>query len=525
MANNYSSKFGITEAALRSRKEFIKLTDEDKEILSSLIGWAEKTAPIIAKEFYDWQFKFNHTRMFFENYAKQNKMGMDILREHLEKAQTGYLNRIFTGSSENWGLSYIENRLHVGALHEKINLPYKWYLGAYTEFQQLIRKHLRKHIKNMNNFLKAEMAINKVFNLDMQCVCDAFLMNMIQETIGISLSCIQSENDLDKSDYMPVIKQIIKTLIAQAGALAEGRLGDPVLNEKIEGVLGDAFNTMNCTIKKIVENVVNNSGTLSVTSTQMKSASKSMLGSVEDTAVRADKVSQLAEEISQNIQSVASAAEEMNASIREIAKNVSHATKIASSAVDLSKDVNQIVAKLGESSSEIGEIIKVITNIAEQTNLLALNATIEAARAGEAGRGFAVVANEVKELARETAKATDEIGKKIFTIQKDTKDAISSINQIADTISKINDTQTTIAGAVEEQTATTNEIARNISGAAKSSNDVVQNILSVVQAAQSASTSAKQTDSAAFNLDTVAKEINIAMSHFKLNTGKSGYAQ
>lgn len=521
MAEKYCQKFGISEESLNARKYFIRITDKDKEVLSELAPWAETVAPIIAKEFYDWQFAFPATRLFFENYASSKQLSIDVLREHLEKAQVGYISRIFNGAKENWGISYIENRLHVGALHEVINLPYKWYLGSYVEFQRLFRKHMRKTIKNTAEFLQVEESVYKLFNLDMQMVCDAFLMNMIEETMGISLNCIHTSGSNDKSDYMMNVKDVIKTLITQAESIASGKLHDPSLAKKIEGTLGAAFEKMSHTIKEMVLNIVSNSNSLSITSTEMKSVSKSMLGSVEDTAARADKVSLLAEEISQNIQSVASAAEEMNASIREIAKNVSHATKIASSAVDLSKDVNVIVAKLGESSMEIGEIIKVITNIAEQTNLLALNATIEAARAGDAGRGFAVVANEVKELARETAKATDEIGKKISTIQKDTQDAVTSINQIAEIIGKINDTQTTIAGAVEEQTATTNEIAKNISGAAKSSNDVVQNILTVVQAAQSASSCAKQTDSAAATLANVAKDIDQAISYFKMDSNKA----
>ena len=145
---------------------------------------------------------------------------------------------------------------------------------------------------------------------------------------------------------------------------------------------------------------------------------------------------------------------------------------------------NATVAKLGESSAEIGNVIKVITSIAQQTNLLALNATIEAARAGEAGKGFAVVANEVKELAKQTAKATEDISRKIEAIQNDTKGAVEAIAQIGKIINQINDIQNTIASAVEEQTATTGEISRNVAEAAKGSNEIAQNITGVAQAAQ-----------------------------------------
>ena len=177
-------------------------------------------------------------------------------------------------------------------------------------------------------------------------------------------------------------------------------------------------------------------------------------------------VSKAAQQVSQNLQTVATGAEEMGVSIKDIAKNATEAAKVATSAVKVAETTTAIVSKLGESSTEIGQVIKVITSIAQQTNLLALNATIEAARAGEAGKGFAVVANEVKELAKETAKATEDISRKIEAIQTDTKAAVDAIASICGVINQINDISCTIATAVEEQNATTNEMSRNVSEAA-----------------------------------------------------------
>src|SRR5439155_15096531 len=177
----------------------------------------------------------------------------------------------------------------------------------------------------------------------------------------------------------------------------------------------------------------------------------------------ANVASAAAEQVSRNVTTVSTAAEEMGASIKEIAKNANEAARIATSAVKVAERTNTTVAKLGESSAEIGNVVKVITSIAQQTNLLALNATIEAARAGEAGKGFAVVANEVKELAKQTAKATEDIGRKIVAIQTDTKGAVEAIGRIGAIINQIHDLQNTVASAVEEQTATTNEIGRNVS--------------------------------------------------------------
>ena len=174
------------------------------------------------------------------------------------------------------------------------------------------------------------------------------------------------------------------------------------------------------------------------------------------------------------------------------------------------------IAKLGESSAEIGKVVKVITSIAQQTNLLALNATIEAARAGEAGRGFAVVANEVKELAKETAKATEDISQKIEAIQNDTRGAVAAIAQIGAIINQINDISNTIASAVEEQTATTNEIGRNVTEAARGSVEIAENITGVALAAKSTADGASATQSSAAALTKMAAELRQLVSRFKV---------
>ena len=186
----------------------------------------------------------------------------------------------------------------------------------------------------------------------------------------------------------------------------------------------------------------------------MTAVSRNLGSTAEETSAQACVVAAACEQVSSNVNTVAAGAEEMTSSIKEIAKNSSEAVNIANSAVKISSDADITVSKLAQSSMEIGEIIKVITSIAQQTNLLSLNATIEAARAGESGKGFAVVANEVKELAKETAKATEDIASKIEAIQADAKNAVDAIAQISLTIEKINDIQGSNAGAVEEQRPT-----------------------------------------------------------------------
>jgi methyl-accepting chemotaxis protein len=205
----------------------------------------------------------------------------------------------------------------------------------------------------------------------------------------------------------------------------------------------------------------------------------------------------------------------MGASIKEIAKNTADATRVATAAVKTAEATNETIGKLGQSSAEIGQVIKVITSIAQQTNLLALNATIEAARAGEAGKGFAVVANEVKELAKETAKATEDISRKIEAIQGDTKGAVAAIGQISSVIVQINDIQNTIASAVEEQSATTNEISRNLAEAAHGSTDITRNIGGVAEAARSTTAGATDTQKSAQSLERMSAELQGLIAQFK----------
>jgi methyl-accepting chemotaxis protein len=258
-----------------------------------------------------------------------------------------------------------------------------------------------------------------------------------------------------------------------------------------------------------------NAQQLASSSQELTSVSQQLAANAEETAAQANVASAAAQQVSQNVTTVSSGTEEMGASIREIAKNTNEAARVATSAVKVADKTNVTMAKLGESSAQVGNVIKVITSIAEQTNMLALNATIEAARAGEAGKGFAVVANEVKELAKQTAKATEDISRKIEAIQADTSGAVEAIAQIGKIINQINDTQNTIASAVEEQTVTTAEITRNIAEAALGSEEIAKNVGGVAQAARSTTEGASNTKSSADDLAKIAMDLQELVSQFK----------
>lgn len=247
--------------------------------------------------------------------------------------------------------------------------------------------------------------------------------------------------------------------------------------------------------------------TLASSAEELTALSNEMAGSANNTSDEAQSASAGSEQISRSIGSVAAACEEMQASIREISKNANDAARVAKNAVTVADSTNKTVTKLGESSQEIGDVIKVITSIAQQTNLLALNATIEAARAGEAGKGFAVVANEVKELAKQTAKATEDIGRKIEAIRSDAKSAVTAISEIGTIIGEVNDISNSIAGAVEEQSVTTNDIGRNINEAAKGLEDVASSVARVAIAAKDATRGTGGMQQASAELSRMAVEL------------------
>jgi methyl-accepting chemotaxis protein len=260
-------------------------------------------------------------------------------------------------------------------------------------------------------------------------------------------------------------------------------------------------------MSRILNSLNESATTLGSAAEELTAVSTQMASNASETSAQANVVSTASELVSKNVQTVAIGVEEMNSAIREIAKNATESARVAEQAVASAETANATISKLGESSIEIGKVIKVITSIAEQTNLLALNATIEAARAGEAGKGFAVVANEVKELAKETARATEDISRRIEAIQTDTRGAVDSIHEITQVIASINDISNTIASAVEEQTATATEMSRNVGEAAKGTAEIAQNITSVAQAALNTTEGANNSQQAASELARMASDL------------------
>ena len=388
------------------------------------------------------------------------------------------------------------------AIIEKSNPAFAALLGAISSDQSQLAKKLAEDAAAVRSrTLRLQSSIYVLV------VVGVFLL------VGWGLALVRS------------VSSALNRMIGMVKDLAEGE-GDltrrlEIINHDELSELSGWFNTFLDKVHHIVVQVSGTAEDVASASEELNVTSQQITANSEETSAQAGVVSAAAVAVSQNLQTVATGAEQMSASIRDIAQNATQAARVATSAVAVAKDTTATVSKLGASSTEIGEVIKVITSIAQQTNLLALNATIEAARAGEAGKGFAVVANEVKELAKATAKATEDISLRIEAIQIATKGAVDAIASISQVINDVNGISNTIATAVEEQNATTNEMSRNVTEAAHGGSEITRNIAGVADAAQSTTLGASKTEKASQQLVEMSNKLRSLVGQFKINENEN----
>ena len=365
-----------------------------------------------------------------------------------------WLTYVFQGRFDD---EYMRQVVTIGKAHERVGLEPRWYIAAYAftlnHLVDLVQHTYRKKPDLAGRII---CAINKAVFLDM---------------------------DLAISVYIQTARETAATTLNQHANIFE--------NE----------------VHSMVEIVAS-------AATELQSTSQSMAQTAEATSKQATMVAQAAEEAASNVQTVASAAEQLHASISEISRQVSESTRISSEAVEKARRTNELVNGLAAAADKIGQVVKLINDIASQTNLLALNATIEAARAGDAGKGFAVVANEVKNLASQTARATEEISSQISGVQSATRDAVEAIEGIGGTIGLINEIASAIAAAVEEQGAATREIARNVQEASTGTTDVTSNIHSVTEASNETGHAAHEVLTASRELSTQSERLKLKVDDF-----------
>lgn len=323
---------------------------------------------------------------------------------------------------------------------------------------------------------------------------------------------------LKESQESNILNDKVSAILESVNQAASGNLNVEIVvkGDDAIGQVGQALDRLLVALRSNVKEILGKTLSLSEAADMLTSTSHKMDMDASEASMQVDLVTKSANEINSDVRNTAVSTEQMSDAIREISRCASEAVAVGQDAITLAEEATTTVQKLGQSSTGIGSVLKVISTIAEQTNLLALNATIEAARAGDAGKGFAVVANEVKELAKETAKATEEITIKIEAIQSDAANADHAISMISDIIEKIDRYQTTVSAAVEEQTITTKEINNNVANSAKNSEDINTRFAMIVQSAERVKAGSGHVESSAISLNQISCELKELMSVYEL---------
>jgi methyl-accepting chemotaxis protein len=493
-------EYHISNANLELRKRFLRLTADDISVLKKLSRWADRVADSIAKEFYDHQFAFPGTRQFFEQYARTKGISLDQLRQRLERMQAQYFREIFRGG--DYGQDYYEQRLRIGAVHEVIDFPLKWYVGSYALYADLVRTHLRRSF-----FLRpglrsrAERAILTVFNYDMQAVTESYLHRLLRSS-GVDLQAVRMSSDVeDTSDRYGEVKNRLREAVAAS-----------IRTARVVMELSNRLSSMAEQSKLAVDQIAS----------AIDQVAKSAVHQMEQVSAAAQAVDRMA----QGIEMVAEGAREQGDSVR-------HALDALAGVRRELEESARRVRRMGEHSQRIAEMAEAISGIADQTNLLALNAAIEAARAGEHGRGFAVVAEEVRKLAEGSARSAKEVAELVAGIREAVDEAVGAMERLTRRV------EGELVRAVEQVSAVADrhaELTRQMAASAADVRRAMENMASVTQqnsaAAQQVSASAEEVaaqigevSGSALELRRAAGELQQAVAAFRVEDGGAGRAQ
>ncbi|MEN3953252.1 globin-coupled sensor protein [Iodidimonas sp. SYSU 1G8] len=436
---------------LIDRVSFVGLDREDSDALAGFLPVIERELPAIIRLFYGNMRKWPQLVAMFRGDS-----GMDAAG----RAQTSHWMKLFSGRFDD---DYVVSVRKIGLVHSRIGLDPRWYIGGYSFILNHLYRVAAKHHTSRLNPAAAQAATGQL----MAAISKAVMLDM-----DLAISVYIEENQA-------------------------------VYDRKLTA-LADDFETK----------IGNMTEMLAVASTELETTAQSMTNTTTQANQRAMTVAAAAEQASAGVQTVASAAEQLTSSISEISQQVKRSAQSTDRAVVDAQRTDIIVRALSEGAEKIGNVIGLITQIAGKTNMLALNATIEAARAGEAGKAFEVVATEVKNLATQTAKATEQIESQITEIQAATKEAVSAIQAITSTIGEVAAISSNIATQIEQQSIATHDITSNVQQTAQAAQEVSINIVGVSQAAEVTGAAAKEVFTSAANLSGQADALRVEVGSF-----------
>lgn len=492
------STLRITEQGLALRRQFLGITRERVESLCRVADVVEQFAPQLIREFYDFQFQFPETLQFFTQYAQQRGILLQTLRQRLEQAQLQYFLEIFREARRGgaFGADFLEQRLRIGAIHNEINLPMKWYLGSYALYAALLKKYLLQNPQlDPEAAQEAYLATLTIFLYDIQAVSDAFIV-MLMRDLCVDTEQIRVESAThDLSDHFGEIRRLF----------------------------GDAL-----------RETVQASGQLDRASNELAETAKQTRQAVSQIAAAIEQVARVTAHQAQETAQTTEAVKQLTAGIQEIAtgaqaqiQSVQRARLVIERVGENIRRTADHVAEMGRQSSQISEMIEVINQIAFQTHLLALNAAIEAARAGEAGRGFAVVAKEVQQLAERSAQSAKDVGRLVAQIQTVVNAAVQSMQTSVEQfereligameqVQQIVDQYQAVVYTMTENAAAVRGAVEEVASASEETSAATQEVSASTQqmAAQ-----VEQVAQWATQLKELAQSLNHALRHF--NTTQS----
>ncbi|MCX2726607.1 globin-coupled sensor protein [Thermomicrobium sp. 4228-Ro] len=441
---NLTRTLRITHDNLALRRMFLQLTPQDIAILARLAPWADRVADRIARRFYDHQFGFSETRRFFERYARKKGIGLEELRRGLERTQVAYFRSIFEEAARggDFGPDYYAMRIQIGALHNRIDLPLKWYLGSYALYCDLVRDELRKAFRFRPGLRgRAERALFTVFNYDLQAVTEAFFLDYLQ-TIGLDLDAIPVHDMReDLTDQHAELRRRVAAAVNSLTASCQNAV-----------TLGQSLARTSDDLTRITERVAEATRMLAHTASQDQhlidrvAAAHAQIDqagmAIAQGAGQQDAVTRTLQEamreLAGRIEAIVRRADDGATEGRDALTTAEEGTRVVTATLHelrtLAVGIRQLAEqgeRLTELAGQVGTMGRAIEEIAEQTNLLALNAAIEAARAGEAGKGFAVVAEEVRKLAERAKHATTEILSLVATITGSIAEAAETARESA----------------------------------------------------------------------------------------------